>query len=68
MVLVKEILVMNNAWDLNTIITIYHAFEGELVVLKKDALYKLIRGRPAELEYRVNFFNEVSINVCLPEY
>lgn len=32
MVLVKEILVMNNMWDLDTIIRIYHTFEDELVV------------------------------------
>lgn len=68
MVLVKEILVMNNMWDLDTVIRIYHTFEDELVVLKKDALYKLIRDRPAELEYRVKFFTEDSINVYLPEY
>lgn len=39
-----------------------------MVVLKKDTLYNLIRGRPAELEYRVKFFTEDSINVYLPEY
>lgn len=39
MVLVKEILVMNNMWDLDTNITIYHTFEDELVVLKKKTHY-----------------------------
>lgn len=68
MVLVKEILVMNNTWDLNTIITIYHTFEGEIVILKRDTVYNLIQDRPPELEYKVKFFNSESIKVCLPEY
>lgn len=68
MVLVKEILVMNNIWDLNTIITIYHTFEGEVVILKRDTVYNLIQDRPPELEYKVKFFNAESINVCLPEF
>jgi hypothetical protein len=68
MVLVKEILVMNNTWDLNTIITIYHTFEGEIVILKRDKVYNLIQDRPPELEYKVKFFNSESIKVCLPEY
>lgn len=68
MVLVKEILVMNNTWDLNTIITIYHTFDGEVVILKRDTVYNLIQDRPPELEYKVKFFNSESIKVCLPEY
>lgn len=68
MVLVKEILVMNNTWDLNSIITIFHTFEGEIVILKRDTVYNLIRARPPELEYKVKFFNAESIKVCLPEY
>lgn len=68
MVLVKEILVMNNIWDLNTIITIYHTFEGEVVILKRDTVYNLIQDRPPELEYKVKFFNAESIKVCLPEF
>jgi hypothetical protein len=69
MVLVKEILVMNNTWDLNTIITIYHTFEGgEVVILKRDTVYNLIQDRSPELEYKVKFFNAKSINVCLPEF
>lgn len=68
MVLVKEILVMNNSWDLNTIITIYHTFDGEVVILKRDTVYNLIQDRPPELEYKVKFFNAESIKVCLPEY
>lgn len=68
MVLVKEILVMNNTWDLNTIITIYHTFDGEVVILKRDTVYNLIQDRPPELEYKVKFFNAESIKVCLPEY
>ena len=63
MVLVKEILVMNN-----TIITIYHTFDGEVVILKRDTVYNLIQNRPPELEYKVKFFNAESIKVCLPEY
>lgn len=55
MILVKEILVMNNTWDLNTIITIYNTFEGEVVILKRDTVYNLIQDRPPELEYKVNF-------------
>jgi hypothetical protein len=66
MVLVKEILVMNNTWDLNTIITIYHTFEGEVVVLRRDTVYDLIQYRYPELEYPVKFFTEESIKVCLP--
>ena len=50
MVLVKEILVMNNTWHLNTIITIYHTFEGEVVVLRIDTVYDLIQYRYPELE------------------
>lgn len=68
MVIVKEILVMNNIWDLNTIITIYHTFDGEVVILKRDTVYNLIQDRPPELEYKVKFFNAESIKVCLPEY
>ena len=68
MVLVKEILVMNNTWALNNIITIYHTFEGEVVILKRDTVYNLIQDRPPELEYKVKFFNAESIKVCLPEY
>lgn len=68
MVLVKEILVMNNTWDLNAIITIYNTFEGQVVILKRDTVYNLIQDRPPELEYKVNFFNAKSINVCLPEF
>ena len=68
MVLVKEILVMNNTWDLNTIITIYRTFEGEIVILKRDTVYNLIQDRPPESEYKVKFFNSESIKVCLPEY
>lgn len=68
MVIVKEILVMNNTWDLNTIITIYHTFDGEVVILKRDTVYNLIQDRPPELEYKVKFFNSESIKVCLPEY
>lgn len=67
MVIVKEILVMNNIWDLNTIITIYYTFEGE-VVLRRDTVYNLIQYRYPELEYPVKFFTEESIKVCLPEY
>ena len=68
MVLVKEILVMNNIWYLNTIITIYHTFEGEVVILKRDTVYNLIQHRLPELEYKVKFFNAESIKVCLPEF
>lgn len=68
MVIVKEILVMNNTWDLNTIITIYYTFEGEVVVLRRDTVYDLIQYRYPELEYPVKFFTEESIKVCLPEY
>lgn len=68
MVIVKEILVMNNIWDLNTIITIYYTFEGEVVVLRRDTVYDLIQYRYPELEYPVKFFTEETIKVCLPEY
>lgn len=67
MVLVKEILVMNNTWDLNTIVTIYHTYEGEVEILKRDTVYNLIRDRPQELEYKVKFFTSESIKVCLPD-
>lgn len=67
MVLVKEILVMNNTWDLNTIITIYHTYEGEVVVLRRDTVHDLIKYRYPELEYAVKFFTEESIKVCLPD-
>lgn len=68
MVTAKEILIMNNTWDLNTIITIYHTFDGETVILKRDTVYNLIKDRPPELEYKVKFFNSESIKVFLPEY
>lgn len=64
---VKEILVMNNTWDLNTIITIYHTYEGEVVVLRRDTVHDLIKYRYPELEYAVKFFTEESIKVCLPD-
>lgn len=67
MVSVKEILVMNNTWDLNTIITIYHTYEGEVVVLRRDTVHDLIKYRYPELEYAVKFFTEGSIKVCLPD-
>lgn len=67
MVSVKEILVMNNTWDLNTIITIYHTYEGEVVVLRRDTVHNLIKYRYPELEYAVKFFTEESIKVCLPD-
>jgi hypothetical protein len=67
MVSVKEILVMNNTWDLNTIITIYHTYEGEVVVLRRDTVHDLIKYRYPELEYAVKFFTEESIKVCLPD-
>lgn len=67
MISVKEILVMNNTWDLNTIITIYHTYEGEVVVLRRDTVHDLIKYRYPELEYAVKFFTEESIKVCLPD-
>nr|DAH06978.1 MAG TPA: hypothetical protein [Caudoviricetes sp.] len=67
MVSVKEILVMNNTWDLNTIITIYHTYEGEVVVLRRDTVHDLIKYRYPELEYAVKFFTEESRKVCLPD-
>lgn len=67
MVSVKEILLMNNTWDLNTIITIYHTYEGEVVVLRRDTVHDLIKYRYPELEYAVKFFTEESIKVCLPD-
>lgn len=58
MVLVKEILVMNNIWDLNTIITLYHTFEGEVIILKRDTVLNLLQDRPQELEYRAIFLQK----------
>ena len=58
MVIVKEILVMNNIWDLNTIITIYYTFEGEVVVLRRDTVYDLIQYRYPELECPVKFLQK----------
>ena len=58
---------MNNTWDLNTIITIYHTYEVEVVVLRRDTVYDLIKYRYPELEYAVKFFTEESIKVCLPD-
>ena len=68
MVLVKEILVMNNIWDLNTIITLYHTFEGEVIILKRDTVLNLLQDRPQELEYIAIFFTKDSIKVCIPEF
>ena len=58
MLLVKEILVMNNTWDLNTIITIYHTYEVEVVVLRRDTVYDLIKYRYPEFEYAVKFLQK----------